>query len=209
VELKDFSPNAAVGIGNHDHEHDHDHHNGHSHGHEVSQLMTRKEALGEMDKGKAAAHKTCDPVAVVHNSSPFSAAVPSTQGIKRAADHAITEAVTKKIRAGGSFSDSDDEKKLVRATKPGQGALTREIRLTRPWKTVYCERLLVERNWRKGRCTTKTLKVSLIAGISDSADKLGPHQWGHVSAIPHRPLESILPSSHHRIIRSHSTDMES
>jgi len=160
VELKDFSPNAAVGIGNHDHEHDHDHHHGHSHGHEVSQLMTRKEALGEMDKGKASAHKTCDPIAVLHSSSSTSAAGPSTQGIKRAADHAISEAVTKKIRAGGSFSDSDDEKKLVRATKPGPGALTREIRLTRPWKTVYCERLLVERNWRKGRCTTKTLKVS-------------------------------------------------
>ncbi|EIW67100.1 hypothetical protein TREMEDRAFT_45509 [Tremella mesenterica DSM 1558] len=36
--------------------------------------------------------------------------------------------------------------------------LTRQVRLTRPWKTVYCERLVVERNWRKGRCTAKTLK---------------------------------------------------
>lgn len=28
---------------------------------------------------------------------------------------------------------------------------------TRPWKTVYCERLAIERNWRKGRYTTKVL----------------------------------------------------
>ncbi|KAI9056838.1 WD40 repeat-like protein [Trametes sanguinea] len=29
---------------------------------------------------------------------------------------------------------------------------------TRPWKDVYCERLTVERNWRRGRCTVRTLK---------------------------------------------------
>jgi hypothetical protein len=30
----------------------------------------------------------------------------------------------------------------------------------KPWKHVYCERLIVERNWRKGRYTERTLKVS-------------------------------------------------
>jgi F-box/WD-40 domain protein MET30 len=29
----------------------------------------------------------------------------------------------------------------------------------KPWKHVYCERLIVERNWRKGRCEIRTLKV--------------------------------------------------
>lgn len=29
---------------------------------------------------------------------------------------------------------------------------------TRPWKDVYSERLTVERNWRRGRCTVRTLK---------------------------------------------------
>ncbi|RDX45489.1 WD40 repeat-like protein [Lentinus brumalis] len=29
---------------------------------------------------------------------------------------------------------------------------------TRPWKDVYCERLTVERNWRRGRCTIRALK---------------------------------------------------
>lgn len=39
-------------------------------------------------------------------------------------------------------------------------AVPPDVRFTRPWKDVYCERLVVERNWRKGRCRTKTLKVS-------------------------------------------------
>ncbi|KAF7777462.1 hypothetical protein Agabi119p4_3534 [Agaricus bisporus var. burnettii] len=30
--------------------------------------------------------------------------------------------------------------------------------VTRPWKDVYSERMTVERNWRRGRCTIKTLK---------------------------------------------------
>ncbi|KAJ6623385.1 WD40 repeat-like protein [Mycena sp. CBHHK59/15] len=29
---------------------------------------------------------------------------------------------------------------------------------TRPWKDVYSERLTIERNWRRGRCTVRTLK---------------------------------------------------
>lgn len=32
-----------------------------------------------------------------------------------------------------------------------------EVR-TRPWKNVYCERLELERNWRNGRCSVRTLK---------------------------------------------------
>ncbi|KXN87745.1 putative E3 ubiquitin ligase complex SCF subunit sconB [Leucoagaricus sp. SymC.cos] len=30
--------------------------------------------------------------------------------------------------------------------------------VTRPWKDVYSERMTIERNWRRGRCTVKTLK---------------------------------------------------
>lgn len=30
--------------------------------------------------------------------------------------------------------------------------------VTRPWKDVYCERLTIERNWRRGRCVVRTLK---------------------------------------------------
>ncbi|KAG6853699.1 hypothetical protein C0991_002234 [Blastosporella zonata] len=30
--------------------------------------------------------------------------------------------------------------------------------ITRPWKDVYSERMTIERNWRRGRCTVRTLK---------------------------------------------------
>ncbi|KAF8892699.1 quinon protein alcohol dehydrogenase-like superfamily [Infundibulicybe gibba] len=30
--------------------------------------------------------------------------------------------------------------------------------ITRPWKDVYSERMTVERNWRRGRCTVRTFK---------------------------------------------------
>lgn len=30
--------------------------------------------------------------------------------------------------------------------------------VTRPWKDVYSERMTIERNWRRGRCTVRTLK---------------------------------------------------
>jgi len=42
----------------------------------------------------------------------------------------------------------------AKATKAGGPCRT----LTRPWKDVYTERLIIERNWRKGRYETKTLK---------------------------------------------------
>jgi len=35
---------------------------------------------------------------------------------------------------------------------------TSELAVTRPWKDVYCERLTIERNWRRGRCSIRTLK---------------------------------------------------
>lgn len=32
------------------------------------------------------------------------------------------------------------------------------LSVTRPWKDVYSERMTIERNWRRGRCTVRTLK---------------------------------------------------
>ncbi|KAI0730379.1 WD40 repeat-like protein [Fomitopsis betulina] len=43
---------------------------------------------------------------------------------------------------------------VPRAPLPSPASST----LTRPWKDVYCERLRIERNWRRGRCTVRTLK---------------------------------------------------
>ena len=40
---------------------------------------------------------------------------------------------------------------------PPSPILTPSETQTRPWKDVYCERLTIERNWRRGRCTVRTL----------------------------------------------------
>jgi F-box/WD-40 domain protein MET30 len=68
----------------------------------------------------------------------------------------------KKVKLDISVSDSEGEGDELKGAS-GTGGLTREVRLTRPWKTVYCERLVVERNWRKGRCKTTTLKASTVS----------------------------------------------
>ena len=118
--------------------------------------MTRTEALGEMDKGKTTAYKTCDTAAQTSSAGVGNG---NGNGLKRSASAATSPENSKRLRKEDTMSDSDEEKKVVTLTAPGGGTLTREVRLTRPWKTVYCERLLVERNWRKGRFTSKTLKV--------------------------------------------------
>ncbi|TFK42875.1 quinon protein alcohol dehydrogenase-like superfamily [Crucibulum laeve] len=37
-------------------------------------------------------------------------------------------------------------------------ALPSPLSVTRPWKDVYSERMTIERNWRRGRCTVRTFK---------------------------------------------------
>ncbi|KIS66794.1 uncharacterized protein UMAG_10852 [Mycosarcoma maydis] len=39
----------------------------------------------------------------------------------------------------------------------GPGSSSGTAPKTRPWKSVYCERLAIERNWRRGRYTSRTL----------------------------------------------------
>ena len=149
VELKDRSPAAAVGVGGHEDGHDHGHDHGYGRG--ATKLVTRVEALG----GKASNFRralsggtSCDPAP----SSTW------TTAAKRAAAENVDEGPSA-AKMAKVESDSENE---APADVTNSG-LTRETRLTRPWKMVYCERLVVERNWRKGRCLTKTLKVSLLS----------------------------------------------
>ncbi|WOO86153.1 putative E3 ubiquitin ligase complex SCF subunit sconB [Vanrija pseudolonga] len=145
VELKDRSPATALGIGGHGPHDDHDHHH-----YGVKPVLTRSEVLG-VDRAEHAAHQTaitCDAPTLLTSlkrsapSSPMSWPREKKQRVE-----SDSEAEPDEIEVGSSS----------RATVPA-GSLSREVRLTRPWKSVYCERLVVERNWRKGRCVTKTLK---------------------------------------------------
>lgn len=66
-----------------------------------------------------------------------------------------------------------------------------EETLTRPWKDVYSERLKIERNWRRGRCSVRTLR-------------------GHTNGImclqfsetlPHLPFPVLITGSYDRTAR--------
>lgn len=136
MELKDGSPSAVVGVGAHEH--------GIGGQHQISRV-TRVEALGgKSDIKLKLASLVCDPV------TPTASA-----GAKRSAPDPFTTNLTKKAKTEASDTESEGA-----SSKPESEDSSREVRLTRPWKTVYCERLVVERNWRKGRCVTKSLRVS-------------------------------------------------
>ncbi|KAJ7752103.1 F-box/WD repeat-containing protein pof1 [Mycena metata] len=55
-----------------------------------------------------------------------------------------------------SFPMSEDVPHPLLA--PNRPMPARQESATRPWKDVYSERLTIERNWRRGRCTVRTLK---------------------------------------------------
>ncbi|KIK63872.1 hypothetical protein GYMLUDRAFT_162248 [Collybiopsis luxurians FD-317 M1] len=55
---------------------------------------------------------------------------------------------------GPSASDVDMNSSSSLLTSTGASSSA----TTRPWKDVYSERMTIERNWRRGRCTVRTLK---------------------------------------------------
>lgn len=111
---------------------------------------------------------------------------PSSQHVKRELDHDVSgsEQPAKRLRLSAAPSDSSDSSLPIQSPVPSSSShpainsahLLDSSRtstpnplvpsasgpqapaLTRPWKDVYCERLTIERNWRRGRCTVRTLK---------------------------------------------------
>ncbi|KAG5727578.1 putative E3 ubiquitin ligase complex SCF subunit sconB [Termitomyces sp. T112] len=63
--------------------------------------------------------------------------------------------------------------------------------LTRPWKDVYSERMTIERNWRRGRCTARTLK-----GHTDGVMCLQFHESLSYPAFP-----VLISGSYDRTVR--------
>jgi F-box/WD-40 domain protein MET30 len=62
---------------------------------------------------------------------------------------------------------------------------------TRPWKDVYCERLTIERNWRRGKCTVRTLK--------GHTDRVMCLQFSDTLAHPAFPI--LMTGSYDRTVR--------
>lgn len=65
-----------------------------------------------------------------------------------------------KQRKSEVSSDSDACPAADEQDEQNSSVEMQERKNKKPWKHVYCERLIVERNWRKGRYTERTLKVS-------------------------------------------------
>ncbi|KAM0756483.1 WD40 repeat-like protein [Meredithblackwellia eburnea MCA 4105] len=62
---------------------------------------------------------------------------------------------------------------------------------TRPWKQVYCERLAIERNWRRGKCV-----ASVLAGHTDSITCLQVAE-----DLPHPQFPVLMTGSWDRSVR--------
>ncbi|KAF8181558.1 WD40-repeat-containing domain protein, partial [Pholiota molesta] len=63
--------------------------------------------------------------------------------------------------------------------------------VTRPWKDVYSERMAIERNWRRGRCTVRTFK-----GHTDGVMCLQFNE-----ALTHPAFPVLITGSYDRTIR--------
>jgi hypothetical protein len=70
---------------------------------------------------------------------------------------------------------------LSRSSTPSPGhTLPTDETLTRPRKDVYCERLAVERNWRRGRCSIQILNLQFIETLTHFAFPVlvtGSNDW--------------------------------
>ncbi|GAA5841145.1 hypothetical protein JCM11251_003221 [Rhodosporidiobolus azoricus] len=70
-------------------------------------------------------------------------------------------------------------------------ALPPALPLTRPWKHVYCERLAIERNWRRGTCV-----ATVLSGHTDSITCLQVAE-----DLPHPSFPVLMTGSWDRSVR--------
>ena len=150
------------------------------------------------------------PVSSSPSPSPAAGASSSSKG-KRRQEDATTFSVSKRLRSEPSpcttpttfghpplLAPTPSTHTNARMTSPPPTSpspltlpLPIEEALTRPWKDVYSERLKIERNWRRGRCSVRTLK-------------------GHTNGImclqfsetlPHLPFPVLITGSYDRTAR--------
>ncbi|KAG6861733.1 hypothetical protein C0995_012737 [Termitomyces sp. Mi166 len=60
--------------------------------------------------------------------------------------------------SSSSSSSCDQSSSSCALLTPIPSSSSESESVTRPWKDVYSERMTIERNWRRGRCTVRTLK---------------------------------------------------
>ncbi|KAE8224511.1 hypothetical protein CF319_g2609 [Tilletia indica] len=72
-------------------------------------------------------------------------------------DFDIDAPPSKRVKTSQGFSHASTGKQTSVSSSSAAAKSAAPAPLTRPWKSVYCERLKIERNWRKCRYTTKVL----------------------------------------------------
>lgn len=116
---------------------------------------------------------------------------PESSETKGSADQAISEARPAKRQR----VDDKAGRGLTASTNPIAAGSTPAV-VTRPWKSVYCERLAIERNWRRGRYTVRPLK-----GHTDGIMCL---QFNEALAHPSFPI--VITGSYDRTARVWNLD---
>ncbi|GAA5873489.1 hypothetical protein JCM1840_007394 [Sporobolomyces johnsonii] len=94
-------------------------------------------------------------------------------------------------RATSPRPSSPTGRSASRPLPPPASASTSAIPLTRPWKHVYCERLAIERNWRRGTCV-----ATVLSGHTDSITCLQVAE-----DLPHPSFPVLMTGSWDRSVR--------
>jgi WD40 repeat protein len=100
---------------------------------------------------------------------------------------------SKRARAVEVCSDDSDADPSVSAAAYASPLLSSSPApsATRPWKSVYCERLAIERNWRHGTCS-----VSVLSGHTDAVTCLQVDE-----SLSHPPFPVLMTGSWDRTVR--------
>jgi F-box/WD-40 domain protein MET30 len=86
---------------------------------------------------------------------------PDMSSLKRSLDDSAAEIITppmKRQKSDLHHSSTPSDTDLAHPSSSLLTSIANIVERTRPWKDVYSERMTIERNWRRGRCTVRTLK---------------------------------------------------
>jgi len=117
------------------------------------------------------------------------------RSLKRSADDRADDhhspRLLKRSRSEPDTTDSSSPPSSSALLTPDPATSIFSTSVTRPWKDVYSERMTIERNWRRGRCTVRTLQ-----GHTDGVMCL---QFSETLSYPAFPV--LITGSYDRTVR--------
>ncbi|KAJ9124225.1 hypothetical protein QFC22_001023 [Naganishia vaughanmartiniae] len=120
--------------------------------------QTMPESRAESSESKAAALARASLAGNAPPTEPSSLKRPATCTSSNRKRRRLESSARSKSGASEGSSDSDATPAVYDDNAENNSVERNERRNKKPWKHVYCERLIVERNWRKGRYTERILK---------------------------------------------------